>query len=660
MRIIEIFKLFGRILVDNDEANKSISKTDKEAKGLGERLGSGIKTAAKWGAGIITAAGAAGTAAFAMATKTAAGFDDISKGAQKAGIATDFYQEMDFWASQNGLSQGNMEKAVGRLNQRIGAAADGNEKYAGALEQLGVNMDDVREGTVTTEEAMTQSIQALSEMENGHEQAALAAELFGTKLGREMLPALQDGALSIEDAKKQAEELGIVIGEDALNAGVAFTDTWDQLKRSFTAVTQQVMGQLMPIFQTLMDWVLSNMPLFQSIFERAFGVIQNLFSIAVQWIQTAIGWLAEFYNNNKETFQNIWTTIKETFDRIVEFLLEIWGWITELWNSNGESLMTKWKEIFLNIYETVQTYFNYVREIIVEILGYIVPWIQEKLQQIMQFWRENGDQIMQAVQNAFTFIQNVISFVMPIIQSMISGAWQIIRSIFDTTINVIMGLVKVFSSLLTGDFEGIKAGLTRIWESLWSGIKGVVSGAWSMLSGAFSTLWSQVSGWFTGLKDDALGWGRNMIDGFIQGIKDKIGAVKDAVSGVIDGVKGFMGFSSPAEEGEGRHIVEWGANMIDGFLDGVRSQIDNAESTMNDVVSNMRPEHAPDSVVKKPEDKSTNDLSVLETLLVELIEAVREGKEFVMNDRVIARLLGDSLGDDGSERVRNADRGLAT
>ena len=47
---VEIFKLFGSIFVNNDEANKSIAKTDDKAKGVASTLGNGVKTAAKWSA----------------------------------------------------------------------------------------------------------------------------------------------------------------------------------------------------------------------------------------------------------------------------------------------------------------------------------------------------------------------------------------------------------------------------------------------------------------------------------------------------------------------------------------------------------------------------------------------------------------------------------
>ena len=50
---VEIFKLFGSIFVNNDEANKSIAETEKKGKGVAATLGNGIKTAGKWGAAMV-------------------------------------------------------------------------------------------------------------------------------------------------------------------------------------------------------------------------------------------------------------------------------------------------------------------------------------------------------------------------------------------------------------------------------------------------------------------------------------------------------------------------------------------------------------------------------------------------------------------------------
>src|SRR5690625_3039496 len=196
---------------------------------------------------------------------------------------------------------------------------------------------------------------------------------------------------------------------------------------------------------------------------------------------------------------------------------------------------------------------------------------------------------MEAVYNAFNFIMGVIEFIMPIVTGIIKGAWDIITAIFNTTIGVVMGLVKWFASLLTGDFEGMKESSIGIVETMWDGIKGVVAGAWNLIKGAFGGLWQSISGWFSGLKDDAIEWGKNMISGFIDGIKDKASGVASAASSVVKAAGDYIKFWSPSKKGEGRYIVHWGRNMIDGFLDGVKEEGRKAGKVMDGVIANMQP-----------------------------------------------------------------------
>ena len=109
---LEIFKLFGSIMVDNEKANESIAKTDKKAEGLGNKFMSGVGTAAKWGAGIATAAGTAAGALVGVATNSANTLDRIDKLSEKIGISKQAFQEWDYVLSQNGM---DAEKITSRF-----------------------------------------------------------------------------------------------------------------------------------------------------------------------------------------------------------------------------------------------------------------------------------------------------------------------------------------------------------------------------------------------------------------------------------------------------------------------------------------------------------------------------------------------------------------
>ena len=110
-----LFKLVGDIYVNNDEANKSIQKTDDKAQKLGSTLLSGVKTAAKWGAAIAGAATTAVAGLVKLASQTAKTADEIDKASKRMGVSTDSYQELKYAAEQCGVEMGTLEKAAKKL-----------------------------------------------------------------------------------------------------------------------------------------------------------------------------------------------------------------------------------------------------------------------------------------------------------------------------------------------------------------------------------------------------------------------------------------------------------------------------------------------------------------------------------------------------------------
>ncbi len=67
---MELFKLYGSIMVDSDQAQKSIRKTTDEASSFSSKLGTGIKVAAKLGAAVVGVTTAAASS-IALITKSA-------------------------------------------------------------------------------------------------------------------------------------------------------------------------------------------------------------------------------------------------------------------------------------------------------------------------------------------------------------------------------------------------------------------------------------------------------------------------------------------------------------------------------------------------------------------------------------------------------------
>ena len=123
---MEIFKLFGTILVDSDKANESIHKTDKNAKGLAETFGKGAAAVGKWAAGITTAAAAGAAAVGTAAVKSA---DALDKSVKKTAAAVGANAEQaekyksviqDVYGDNFGESFDDISDSISVITQNLG------------------------------------------------------------------------------------------------------------------------------------------------------------------------------------------------------------------------------------------------------------------------------------------------------------------------------------------------------------------------------------------------------------------------------------------------------------------------------------------------------------------------------------------------------------
>jgi hypothetical protein len=221
----------------------------KQATDMGNRFSSQFASVGKslsmqFTAPIIAGAGALGL----IAKQTADYADRVDKMSQRLGLGREAFQQWDFVLSQNGVSIDQLQTGMKSLAQRMQEAARGTGEGADMFRRLGVSVTDTGGRMKTQEEAFTDTVRALQQMEGGIEKAALAQKLFG-RSGQELLPMLNQSKGSIDELMERARALGLVMGDDAVNAGVQFTDTMDQISRQVKAVTLSFGAKLLPVLQ---------------------------------------------------------------------------------------------------------------------------------------------------------------------------------------------------------------------------------------------------------------------------------------------------------------------------------------------------------------------------------------------------------------------------
>lgn len=414
---LEIFKLVGSIFVDNSAANESISKTDEKAQSLGDKMLKGVGTAAKWGAGLAAGAATGATALFGIANSAAGTMDRIDKLSAKVGMSKKAFQEWDYVLAQNGMDAEKLQVGVKTLTAQMDAAASGNKSAAANFSALGLSIMDAS-GALKSQEQMTnEAIMALANMENGTEKARLATEMFG-KAGIEMMPMLNGGAEGITELKDRAHELGLVMSDEAVTAGVVFGDTLDDVKKTFGAIVTKVGAEVMPMFQSVLDWVLSNMPTIQAVCGAVFGAIKVAVDILFSAISTVYSWIEQYA------------------PMVIEIVEPVALKIVEFWNKQLKPM-----------FDAMITFFNTVLVPAFKLVftNMIMPIVDAAFQYIIDIWNGTLKPVFNGIidfltgvftgnwKQAFEGLSNIVS-----------GIFNGMISIVKVPLNIIIGVINKF------------------------------------------------------------------------------------------------------------------------------------------------------------------------------------------------------------------------
>ena len=416
--VIEIFKLFGSILVDSTEAERSIGKVEKGAQGLAGKLGNAIGVAAKVGAAVVAGAGVAAGALYGMANKAAGATDRIDKMSQKIGISRKGFQEWDFILSENGASVDGLQMGLKTLSKAADDASRGVKTQEGNFKRLGVSVKDANGQLKSQEDLFGEVVLALSKMENGTERTALASQLLG-RSAQELAPMLNSGAESVEELRQKAHDLGLVLGDDAIDSGVKFSDTMDQLKRSFGSIVTMIGVRVMPIFQRAAEWVIRNMPTIQAVMSKVFGVVQRVVEVAVdvfsRYFLPVITRVASWFQTHMPAIQS---TASAAFGKVTEVAREVWGFfqdnILPIFQSVYDAVADKWPQI------------QAIAETVFGVVGDVVSILWDIFKGLWEFIEPTFPLIGAIVETAFNIVIAVAEGVVAVFETVVGWVQTVI------------------------------------------------------------------------------------------------------------------------------------------------------------------------------------------------------------------------------------------
>lgn len=443
---MEIFKLFGSILVNTDEAEQSISKVDKKAGSFASKLGSGIATAAKWSAGLIASAATASAgvvaAIFQMDEATeehrqnmgklatayeAAGADITVAKEAYAGL----YRAMGDTGAATEASQLLAKLATNTKDvekwTRIATGVVGTFGDALPVESLiEAANETAKVGEVTGALADALNWAGISEEEFNEKLAACGSEQERNQMITETLAkTYESAAAAFEKNNEQLmanRESQIRLNEAMSDAGAKV----EEIKSKISNYGTELLIQLMPAVESILTIIQENLPLVQKIFEQfapgIVGMVESLLPQLMKLAEAVLPVLMELLDLLAPVFTEIVETILPVVINLIETLLP-------------------------PLMDIVETVLPLLLDLLQPILDLIQP-ILDSLSPLMDMVEDLIPQILELAESVLPVIVELMELLEPIFLQLIETILPVVVSFMQTLLPLLIDIVEMVLPLL--------------------------------------------------------------------------------------------------------------------------------------------------------------------------------------------------------------------
>jgi hypothetical protein len=603
---MELFKLFGTIAINNDEANDAIDDT----AGKGEEAESRLSKAF----GKIAAAVAA---AFAIDKIISFGKEVVNMAAEVSAEVSAFEQIMGDYSDEASAKVAKIAEATGMVDTRLTPYMTSmTAKFKG----LGYDVEDATDyaarglnlaadAAAFWDKSLDESMSHLNSFINGSYEGGEAIGLFANDTQMAAY-AVEQGIVSetkawaeLDEATKQATrlqyaenmfEMSGATGQAAkeadqyANVQANLTEKWRQFKAQIGEpllqnVVLPAMEKLSGIvdiasqkFEELKTWISEN----QTTIQVLIGVIAGLTAGIIAYnavlmameVKTKAAAAAQWLLNAAQNANPIGLIISAIAALVAAFIY--------LWNNSEE-----FRNFWIGLWEKIKSAALAVAE-----------WFSSTWQAVSDWFVNLWNGIKETVSTVWEGIKNAVRIGLEIIGSLISAAWQIItlpfRFIWENCKEYVFAAWEWIKEKVSTAINVVSDIITTVWtavsgffSTIWNGIKNTVGGAWDWISEKVSTainkIKSIVTTVFNAVKSVVttvwnaiknaisvpINAAKSLVSSVVNGIKSTVSSVfngvKSSVTTVWDGIKNAI--KKPIEAA--RDLVKGAIDKIKGFFD---------------------------------------------------------------------------------------------
>lgn len=225
-----------------DQLRTSMDKLDGAAKSVGR----GFELAKTAFGAFLGLQAATGVVSFARSTLDAV--DALKDMSNRTGIAVGTLSELGYAAKLNGSDIDAVQVAMGKMAAKAVDAATGNKTAAVTFDALGISIKNA-DGSMRSSVDLLQDLgDRFRDIKDPTLKSALAIEVLG-KSGVAMIPVIEN----MRDARQEAKELGVTVGDDFANQAAQFNDNIDRMTAMTSSLAKSLLNELLPSLNSVMD-----------------------------------------------------------------------------------------------------------------------------------------------------------------------------------------------------------------------------------------------------------------------------------------------------------------------------------------------------------------------------------------------------------------------
>lgn len=529
---VEIFKLFGSIFVNNDEANKSISETEKKSKGVASTLGNGIKTAAKWGTAMVGGAVAGVGALSSVAESTREYRTEMGK--LDTAFTTNKFSAADAKRTYSDLyavvgDSGQATEAANHLSLLCNSTKDlqsWTEICTGVYGQFGDSLpieglteaanETAKVGQVTGPLADALNWMGVSEDAFNEKLAKCSSEQERQQLITSTLTSLYSDAsaqyketngdvMESNRAHQQLSDTMAQIGavaEPVLNSIIGLGGKLlEQLSPLIESVAEKLAPVLINICEEVAPIIVSMleqiMPLIEELLPFIAQLMEQLAPIIVQLVEALLPVLVQVIKQLLPPFMEILNALMPLLDTIFQLVQPFIDLILQLIEPFAALISTAIAPLITKL----ATLLNDLLQPLIPVFNEVASVLSETFQPIFEELAPVFDLVAQALDPIFELLSMLLDAIIPCIIPIIKELADVFKNVLGSTLSGVSEIIKNMTGFFQGLIDFIQGVFSGNWEQAWNGIVKMFKNIFNSIPAAVEFIINGVIKMINGLLD---------------------------------------------------------------------------------------------------------------------------------------------------------------